>query len=183
MLYEYELTRALEQALPGTWTQVGETRNVTYWRRDSSVPQPINTEPWRELATSEAPPLPTVLSVGVGWYRPEGKPGHRWSWCRGTGHVRIQTEKREPATATLRLAIRSRDPMTVTIAHAGRTVWQGAVGTDRQPIEFTFPVRDGLAELDFTTDRPPAGTRPGPDPRVLAFAIYDPHVALSYTDR
>jgi hypothetical protein len=182
MLFEFERVAALERAMPGTWTQVGATRDVTVWRRDGPTPVPVPTEPWRELVTVDELDGRPTLQTGPGWYGIEQKRDHRWSWCRGTGALQVQVESPLAKRVRVTCEIRSLDERKVTISSGGFPVWRGIVTKERREIVVVAPLRDGKARLDFTTDRPvpPASAA---DKRPLAFAIYDPELALSYTDQ
>jgi hypothetical protein len=62
----------------------------------------------------------------------------------------------------------------VTVAAAGRTLWQGTVAGEHVPFELTDVVPPtGLARLKFSKDIPGIHEAPGDGGRVLAFAIFN----------
>ncbi|MDB6169871.1 MAG: hypothetical protein JWM88_2735 [Verrucomicrobia bacterium] len=178
-LYAFERTAALEQCLPGQWTQVGATRNVTFWRRDGPRPTPIVEKPWREFLTTRTDDTEVSLQVGAGWYDAEKNHRLRWSWCDGRGLVRIETSPPRNGVAEIRFLARGFESRNLTVAQEGRTLLQTALGTTRKSVSVHAMLRDGAAELEFSTDSPPGSEDPGPAARRLAFAIYNPEIALS----
>jgi hypothetical protein len=172
-LYEYETKPALETQLAGKWTQVGTTRNVTFWRRDAPEPAPIAAFPWRELSTSQIVGKTVTVETGPGWYGAEEARRHRWSWAAQRATLRIETAPAQDCRVELNFLMRGFVPATVTISQNGSIIHREACGTARKSTGVFVEVRDGSAELEFVSDTPATKESDAPDARLLAFAIYD----------
>ena len=171
-LFGFELETALVQRLPGRWTQVGATRDVTYWRRDGAEPTPLGPLR-RELVTADVGGAQVTAEAGAGWYGPEENYRHRWTWCSGHGQLSLSTWPQRTQLLDLVFSLKGMQPAAVTITQDGATLWHGTVSNQRSPVRIRVQVRDGAARLEFASDA--AGVRENSDPgaRQLVFALYD----------
>ena len=172
-LYSFETQTALEERLPGKWTQVGTTRNVTFWRRDSSEPTQIEKFPWREFVTNHVGETEVTVETGPGWYGAEEYRKRRWTWSNGPARVKLETWPLMTGTLQLDFLLRSLKPMNVTVKQNDLTLWQVAVGTERSSHSVIATVQDGVAELEFTSDSPGMPESAAPGARVLTIGLYD----------
>jgi len=177
-LFGFELETALEQRLPGHWTQVGATRNVTYWRRDGAEPTPLGPLR-RELVTADVAGRPVTAEVGAGWYGPEENYRHRWAWSNGHGQLTLSTGSLGTQMLDLSFSLRGMRPTAVTITQNGATLWHGSVDLQRSPTRIRVQVRDGAARLEFASDGAGVLENAEPGARQLAFALYDLQVTAS----
>ena len=180
-LYDFEQKTALEERLPGQWTQVGATRNVTFWRRDGSVPTPIAKFPWREFTTSSAGDTKVIVETGPGWYGAEEYRGRRWTWSNGPARLKIETWPHYSGTLQLDFLLRSLAPTRVTVKQNDVALWTEATGPSRKPYTVLAILRDGTAELEFSSDSPPSPESAAPDARQLSVGLYDLRVSRPST--
>lgn len=179
VLFPFELKAALETSLPGRWTQVGAVKDVTFWRLDGPEPTPVTAAPRHELFTIQAAGLDVTTHTAEGWFEPEHSLLHTWMWSSGTGQLEFETWPLKSSRAKIEFSLRSLAPCTVTVSQDGAVLWRGPVGSDRTPVAFSFPVKDGRARLEFASDQPaqPESTLPGA--RLLTFAVYDPKLTVT----
>lgn len=176
-LFPFEVKLALEQQMPGQWTQVGAVRDTTFWRLDGSAPTPVNPSPTHEFFLEKLGHLEVSGQMGAGWYEAEHNPTHAWSWSSGHSKLDLDTWPKTTRRVRLDFALRGFAPCTVVISQDGKVLWQGAVGTSRVPVSLTFPISDGYTQLEFATDAPPQLENDQPGARRVTFAFYDPELS------
>lgn len=178
-LFQEDIKRALQDQMPGQWTQIGAVKEATFWRLDGPVAAPVTAAPWHEFFSTKTGGTEVTAQNIEGWFDVEHSLFHTWTWSSGRGRLELETWPRETRTATFEFALRSLAPCTVTVSQDGAVLWQGVSGTRRTPVTFTFPVRAGHARLEFATDLPGRPESTSPDARLLAFAVYDPKLTLA----
>jgi hypothetical protein len=178
-LFPFEVKHALEQQMPGQWTQVGAVRDTTFWRLDGPTPTPVNSTPSHEFFSEKLGRLEVSGQMGAGWYEAEHNSVHAWSWSSGHGQLDLDTWPKTSHRVRLDFALRGFAPCTVTVSQDKTVLWQGAVGTSRLPVSLTVAIRDGHAQLEFSTDAPPQLEGDQPDARRVTFAFYDPKLTAA----
>ena len=118
------------------------------------------------------------LSLGDGWYAPERLGAQRWAWSRGDAEVAVYADTLHAVgPVTVRFALRSFGPRTLTLRSGERVLWTAPVG-DR-PVSVVVPdlhLRPGVTVLRFTSDAPPQPESAAVGARVIAFAVYNPEL-------
>ena len=107
------------------------------------------------------------VALGDGWFGVEQHGRDRWAWSKGDATLRLDASG-SPRPITLRCALRSLGPRTVTIRAGDRVLWSGAVADKHVAVAVTLPVP---AKLEFSTDAPAVAESTAPGARPLAFAI------------
>jgi hypothetical protein len=178
-LFPFEVKHALEQQMPGQWTQVGAVRDTTFWRLDGPTPTPVNPTPAHEFFSEKLGRLEVSGQMGAGWYEAEHNSIHAWSWSSGHGKLDLDTWPKTSHRVRLDFALRAFSPCTVTISQGNAILWQGVVGTSRLPVSLTLAIHEGHTQLEFATDAPPRLEGGQPDARKVTFALYDPKLTAA----
>jgi hypothetical protein len=144
--------------------------------------------PPREFYAVTAPAA-LVAKVKVertgGWYGAESDSNQRWRWSSGQSGLRITNKTSAPVKITFQghalSALDERQLRITTGPAAGaRTadamVWSGQLKLLPANFQFGLTVPPGQTVLSFTTDR--AAHVIGPDPRLMAFRIYNLVIAV-----
>jgi hypothetical protein len=128
-----------------------------------------------EMAIGRGRTSGVTVALGEGWFAPERHGRDHWAWSAGRATLLVYASgSRNGKPVTLRFGLRSSGARTVTVAAAGRTLWQGTVTGEFVPIELADVVPPaGLVQLEFSTDTPGQSEAPGDGGRMLAFAIYN----------
>jgi len=134
-----------------------------------------------ELAAARSGAAAAVVELGRGWYGQEQDAHHRWEWTEAGGRLTVLTWPRSSAvTVRLHLGLRGINARTVIVRADGREIWRGPAGAGLTLVSLPAQrVRGGRLELEFATDAPPERETPGPQPRLLGFALYDPVLSVS----
>jgi hypothetical protein len=120
-----------------------------------------------------------------GWYGAESDSNQRWRWSSGQSGLRITNKTSAPVKITFQghalSALDERQLRITTGPAAGaRTadamVWSGQLKLLPANFQFGLTVPPGQTVLSFTTDR--AAHVIGPDPRLMAFRIYNLVIAV-----
>jgi hypothetical protein len=124
-----------------------------------------------------------AIREGPGWYGPEHSLRHEWMWTSSSGRLTLDVWPRNRPRIALQLSLVSVVPRRATVSEAGVVKWSGAIGPSATPLTVEADVRDGRADLDFSSDTAPSRGAPGGETRLLTLAVYDPRVVLGSTDR
>ena len=136
-------------------------------------------EPSSGVAAIRAAGSAQIATLGRDWSVAEQNLLHTWSWSRSSARLQIETWPHRSQHLAVRFALRSLAPRTVIIRQDGQELWKGAVDGHLSPVQFTCRVTAGQAVLQLVTDSPAVVGDNGPDARALAFAVYDPILALA----
>jgi hypothetical protein len=93
--------------------------------------------------------------------------------------VTLEAWPRRAAAARLEFRVRSLAPRVLIARQHGREIWRASVGADftpRQSVPLRLP--GGRGKIEFETDSPGVPEGPGAGGRLLAFALYDPSLAV-----
>ncbi|MDB6093836.1 MAG: hypothetical protein JWM32_1398 [Verrucomicrobia bacterium] len=172
-LFPFEMRDALERAMPGRWTQVGVTRQATFWRRDGAEPTPIEPITWREFVTARLGHTEVIAQVSSEWHDIKKSLFHRWIWNAQRGQIDLETWPLETGTIDLNFLLRGFAPTEVAITQDGTTLWHGPVDRELKPVTLRVPIHEGMGRLQFVSAAPGVPETPEPGARRLAFAIYD----------
>ena len=133
----------------------------------------------RELATLRSGSLACIARVGDGWFGAERHGRHVWSWAGQRGTLTLEAWPKDSAKLRVDFTLRSLTPRTVVIRQDGREIWRADIGINLSRHSVPLEVTAGQATLEFSTDTPGVPEGPGADARLLAFALYDPHLTLA----
>ncbi|MSU65749.1 MAG: hypothetical protein EXS38_06545 [Opitutus sp.] len=133
----------------------------------------------RQMAALNSGGVAGIAEFGEGWYGRERHGRHTWFWTARRGTIGLETWPKSPTTIELQFRLRALAPGTVVIRQAGRELTRITAGTALSDHALKVRVEDGRAEIEFATDLPPTRENANPDARQLAFALYDPRIALS----
>ncbi len=132
-----------------------------------------------EIAAARAGGIACVARLGDGWYGMERGSGTTWAWSRGRSSVTLEAWPARAAAARLEFRVRSLAPRVLIARQDGREIWRASVGADftpRQSVPLRLP--GGRGKIEFETDSPGVPEGPGAGGRLLAFALYDPSLAV-----
>ena len=131
-----------------------------------------------EIAATRSRGVACVARLGEGWYGMERGSGTTWAWSRGRSSVTLETWPKRAAAARLEFRVRSLAPRVLIARQYGREIWRTSVGEDFTPRQ-SVPLRlqGGVGKIEFETDSPGV-PEPGAGGRLLAFALYDPRLAV-----
>ncbi len=132
-----------------------------------------------EIAATRARGIACVARLGDGWYGMERGSGTTWAWSRGRSSVTLEAWPKRATAARLEFRVRSLAPRVLIASQDGREIWRVSVGADFTPRE-SVPLRlpGGRGRIEFETDSPGVPEGPGAGGRLLAFALYDPRLAV-----
>ena len=119
------------------------------------------------------------LSDPDNWHEVEYSARHTWAWSQRSARLNIETWPHGAEPLVVSFALRSLTPRTVIIRQGEQVLWSGAVNRDYTRATFSCRLANGHAVLDMETDLPAVTEDSGPYARGLAFAIYDPFLAVS----
>jgi hypothetical protein len=180
VLFPFELKNALENCLPGRWTQVGAIRDWTIWQLNGPEPAPVSAVPWHEIVYANFGAVDVSGRGGAGWLEIEHNQSNSWIWSQGRSTLEFESLPATNSSLQLKFGTRTLANCHVTINQDGAVLWQGAVGLERSEVQFNFHLKDGHARLDFTSDSPPVPESPRPDARLLSFAVYNAQLSLAH---
>jgi len=112
------------------------------------------------------------------WYWVEQSARHARAWSRGSARLDIETWPHCSRPLKASFSLHSLTPRSVIIRQGGQILWSGTVNRDYAPVTFSCQLTEGRAILDLASDEPGVTEGSGSDTRTLAFAIFDPILAL-----
>lgn len=134
----------------------------------------------REVAALRQQGLAAIATAGEGWHGRETHGRHAWLWAGGQrATVAFETWPKADATLRLTFALRSLSPRTVVVIQEGREIGRAEVSTARSHHTVALQVVAGRATVEFVTAAAPVPENSDPGARRLAFALYDPELALT----
>ena len=134
----------------------------------------------REVAALRQSGLAVMATAGEGWYGREAHGRHAWLWASGQqATVAIETWPKTDAKLRLTFALRSLAPRTITILQHGREIGRAEITTTLSRHTVELQVAAGRATAEFSTPAEPVPESQAPGSRRLAFALYDPELALA----
>ncbi len=119
-----------------------------------------------------------IIREGPGWYGPEHFSRHDWLWTPGRGRLSLEVWPRDRPQIALHFSLLSVVTRKATVAQDGVAKWSGTIGPTATPVTVEANVRNGHADLDFSSDSAPVLGTPEGDTRPLTLAVYDPRVVL-----
>lgn len=162
---------------PLAWLLLGNLSLFSGLLAVRDVPHPAN-----ELAAQRLGGSVAIVRFGDNWFGRESAGGHVWLWTGRTGTLLIETHPPTSTPAPLRFefALRSLVPRTVVVRSAGRELARIETGPELSRHTLALPAGTALPlRLEFETDTPPVPESSAPGARPLAFALYDPRLALA----
>lgn len=133
----------------------------------------------RELVAQRLGSTNAIVRFENDWFGCERSRRHTWLWTSRHGTLTIETLPRAAAPLRLEFALRSLNGRSVTLSVDGAEVWRGEAHPALSRHVVTLPpTASGRASLVFSTDTPGVRESASPDARELAFALYDPRLAL-----
>jgi hypothetical protein len=118
-----------------------------------------------------------VLETDARWTVAEWNSKHRWAWCADRGGLVFRTWPHR-ASVRLELEVRGVTPRELQVTHAGRVVWQGAVGDRPQWITLPeLPLERGRLDLELASPVAPQMEGEGAAARRLGFACFGARLA------
>jgi hypothetical protein len=139
----------------------------------------LPSDPPSDMAPVRAAGFAQLSDPDGGWHEIEQSARHSWSWSRSSARLTIETWPHNAKSLSVSFSLRSLTQRTVIVRQDGQVVWSGGVNRAYTPVTIPCRVVDGRAVLDLATDTPPVQETSVPYARVLAFAIYDPFLAVS----
>jgi hypothetical protein len=124
-----------------------------------------------------------IVREGPGWFGPEHSLRHDWMWTSARGRLSLEVWPRDRPRIALHLSLVSVVPRKAAIEQDGVTRWSGTIGPTATPLTVEATVRNGRADLDFSSDTAPVPGTPGGDFRRLTLAVYDPRLVLGSTEK
>jgi hypothetical protein len=103
---------------------------------------------------------------------------HARTWSRGSADLKIEAWPRTLQTLLVDFSLYSLVPRTVSIRQGGQELWRGAVGRNYTRVQFSCRLTEGKANLEMATDAAAVAENSKPNARQVAFAIYDPILAV-----
>jgi hypothetical protein len=134
--------------------------------------------PPADMAAVRAAGYAEITTKGDDWFELERLPLHTWSWSRGCARLEIETWPHSSRPLTVRFGLQSLTPRTVIIRQDGKELLRVRLDRRLVPVQFVCRVADGFARLEMATDMPAVPENSAPDARALAFAVYDPLLAV-----
>jgi hypothetical protein len=136
-------------------------------------------DPPLDMAPIRAAGFAQLSDPDANWHEVEQSARHTWSWSRRSARLNIETWPHGEEPLVVSFALRSLTPRTVVIRQGEQVLWSGAINRDYTRATFPCRIANGHGFLDLATDSPAAAENSAPHARVVAFAIYDPFLALS----
>jgi len=133
-----------------------------------------------ELVAQRLDSTTALIRFDSDWFGRESDRRHVWLWTqqRGTLHLETLPPSRRPLQFAF--SLRSLTPRTVTLHLDGRELLRANIGPQLSRHSVTLPTPlPRHTTLEFATDAPPTPESPAPGARPLAFALYDPQLALT----
>ena len=120
-----------------------------------------------------------IVRFGPDWFGREKDRKHTWLWAKATGTLNLETRPAHTAPLRLEFALRSLAPRTIVLRHHGREVWRAEIGPALSTHTVTLPAgTSAITTLEFFTPSPAVPESSLAGARELAFALYDPRLAL-----
>ena len=133
-----------------------------------------------EVVAQRLGPTTAIVRFGPDWFGREHDRKHVWLWARERGTLALETRPATTAPLRLEFALRSLAPRTVILRRDGHEVWRAEIGTALSRHSIPFPAGTAaISTLEFSTPTPGTPESAAPGARELAFALYDPRVALA----
>lgn len=132
----------------------------------------------REIAALRSGGVACVARAGEGWHAREEHGRHVWFWTAHRGTVAIEGWTQRSVPVELRFRLRAIAPCSVTIAQAGREIGRMEASPSFSDHTVLLTVESAASELEFATDTPPRPENTSPGAREIAFALYDPRLAM-----
>jgi hypothetical protein len=136
-------------------------------------------DPPPDMAPIRAAGFAQLSDPDGSWHEFEQNARHSWSWSRSSARLNIETWPHSTKSLVVSFSLRSLEQRTVTVRQGEQVLWSGTVNRADTPVTIPCSVAEGHAVLDLATDTPPVPEAPVPYARTLAFAIYDPFLAVS----
>lgn len=175
ILFPFETKDVLETRLPGRWKQVGAVQHVSIWERTAEVTTaPII--PWQTLVAGRVGETDLIARCVEGWYDRESDLRHNWRWSRDRAVLELETWPQETRRVQLTFGLRTAASTIVTVKQGATILLRREIGRTRVPVDLTIEVTRGRARLEFSTESPGVVESPGPEGRILAFAVYNPRL-------
>jgi hypothetical protein len=124
-----------------------------------------------------------IVREGPGWFGPEHSPTHDWMWTPDRGRLSLEVWPRDRSHVWLHVSLTSSVTRKASITQDGVTRWSGTIGPVATPVTIEAGLRNGRADLDFSSDTAPVAGTPGGDFRHLTLAVYDPRLVLGSTEK
>ena len=121
-----------------------------------------------------------IVRFAPDWFGREEDRKHTWLWAKERGTFFVETRPAIAAPLRLEFALRSIVPRTVILRRDGREVWRAEIGTALSRHSVPLPAGEAaISTLEFSTPTAAVAESAVAGARELAFALYDPRVALS----
>ncbi|HZL46582.1 MAG TPA: hypothetical protein VFC28_10180 [Opitutaceae bacterium] len=158
---------------PAAWLLAGNLAVVTGILSAFYPPDPPS-----DMAAIRAAGVARLSGTDQDWMAGERSPRHTWSWSRGSTRLNLETWPHASQLLLADFTLRSLTPRIVIIRQDGQELWRGTVSRNYTRARFSCRLTEGHALLDMVTDSPAVLERSGPEARTLAFAVYDPRLAV-----
>lgn len=160
---------------PLTWLLLGNLSVFAGLLSLRDVPRPA-----QELVAQRLGSTSAIIRFDSDWFGPESDRRHSWLWTQNRGTLHLETFAASPPPLRLDFALRSLAPREVTVHLDGRPLLRAAVGPQLSRHSVTLPAPlPRHARLEFSTDTSGILENSAPGARTLAFALYDPQLALA----
>ncbi len=131
-----------------------------------------------EMRAARSLTAAAIVREGPGWFGPEHSPRHDWWWTPDRGRLSLEVWPRDRPRIGLHVSLLSVVPREATVSQDGAVLWRGTIGAVATPLTVEAAVRNGRADIDFSSDTGPVQGGPGGEFRRLTLAVYDPRVVL-----
>lgn len=133
-----------------------------------------------ELVAQRLESTTALIRFDSDWFGRESDRRHVWLWTQQRGTLHLETLPPSPRPLRLEFSLRSLTPRTITLRLDGRELWRADIGPQLSRHSVTLPAPlPRHTTLEFATDAPPVPENSAAGARPLAFALYDPQLALT----